>query len=196
MRPPPRDASTAACAAAAGEADATSDSPKKHREYHEDHRGDTAAAAEGGGDGEAGEQRLQDEVYLYSLEKGFLMLRPDLRRKHGIVTANVTVSAHDPCLGGTVVQVTHRLLCSIGFWRRPFVVGNDGLCTAVFGGGCLSCRQFVGTRANSFVQGTQSSVPLFNDRVVSTSLDSSPRAAFMALRSRRGGIERRGPSLF
>ncbi|CAN0227865.1 unnamed protein product, partial [Scytosiphon promiscuus] len=48
--------------------------------------------------------RVQDEVYLYSLEKGFLMLRPDLRRKHGIVTANVTVSAHDSCMGGTVVQ--------------------------------------------------------------------------------------------
>lgn len=53
---------------------------------------------------EAGE-RVQDEVYLFSLEKGFLMLRPDLRQRHGIVTANVTVSAHDPCLGGTVIQV-------------------------------------------------------------------------------------------
>lgn len=62
--------------------------------------------AAGGGEGDAGnDQRVQDEVYLYSLEKGFLMLRPDLRRKHGIVTANVTVSAHDSCMGGTVVQV-------------------------------------------------------------------------------------------
>lgn len=54
---------------------------------------------------EDGENEVQDEVYLYSLEKGFLMLRPDLRQKHGIVTANVTVSVHDPCLGGTVIQV-------------------------------------------------------------------------------------------
>ncbi|CAM9474753.1 unnamed protein product, partial [Laminaria digitata] len=59
--------------------------------------------AQEGDEGSRG-QRLQDEVYLYSLEKGFLMLRPDLRRKHGIITANVTVSVHDPCLGGTVIQ--------------------------------------------------------------------------------------------
>lgn len=54
---------------------------------------------------EAVGELVQDEVYLFSLEKGFLMLRPDLRQRHGIVTANVTVSAHDPCLGGTVIQV-------------------------------------------------------------------------------------------
>lgn len=48
---------------------------------------------------------VPDEVYLYSLEKGFLMLRPDLRQKHGIVTANVTISVHDSCLGGRVIQV-------------------------------------------------------------------------------------------
>lgn len=55
--------------------------------------------------GEEAGELVQDEVYLFSLEKGFLMLRPDLRQRHGIVTANVTVSAHDPCLGGTVIQV-------------------------------------------------------------------------------------------
>ncbi|CAM9758292.1 unnamed protein product, partial [Sphacelaria rigidula] len=60
------------------------------------------------GNGGGGQDALvfPDEVYLYSLEKGFLMLRPDLRQKHGIVTANVTVSVHDPCLGGPVIQVT------------------------------------------------------------------------------------------
>lgn len=101
----PLDASTAACSAVVGESAATGDSVKR-RESLEDQGRETAG---GGGDGDGGEQRLQDEVYLYSLEKGFLMLRPDLRRKHGIVTANVTVSAHDPCLGGTVVQVMHFL---------------------------------------------------------------------------------------
>lgn len=58
-----------------------------------------------GGDGGDGDHVVPDEVYLYSLEKGFLMLRPDLRQKHGIVTANVTISVHDPCLGGPVIQV-------------------------------------------------------------------------------------------
>lgn len=103
----PPDSSTAACTAAARETAARSDGLKS-REPYEDQRGEAAVAEGGegeGGEGEGGEQRLQDEVYLYSLEKGFLMLRPDLRRKHGIMTANVTVSAHDPCLGGMVVQV-------------------------------------------------------------------------------------------
>ncbi|CAM9250929.1 unnamed protein product [Discosporangium mesarthrocarpum] len=45
-----------------------------------------------------------DDVYLYSLEKGFLMLRPDLREKHGIMTANVTISVDDSCIGGKVIQ--------------------------------------------------------------------------------------------
>lgn len=59
------------------------------------------------GNGGGGQDSLvfPDSVYLYSLEKGFLMLRPDLRQKHGIVTANVTISVHDPCLGGPVIQV-------------------------------------------------------------------------------------------
>lgn len=48
---------------------------------------------------------VPDEVYLYSLEKGFLMLRPDVRQKHGVVTANVTIDAHDPCFGGIILQV-------------------------------------------------------------------------------------------
>lgn len=74
------------------------------------------------GNGGGGQDALvfPDEVYLYSLEKGFLMLRPDLRQKHGIVTANVTVSVHDPCLGGPVIQVTicdMDVVCTI-FWRK------------------------------------------------------------------------------
>lgn len=77
------------------------DTAGDHQQEEEDGDGDE-------GDGE-GSQRMQDEVYLYSLEKGFLMLRPDLRRKHGIVTANVTVSAHDICLGGRVIQVKKEL---------------------------------------------------------------------------------------
>lgn len=84
-----RDA--AACAAASGDC----------HDHQNRGRGD---GAEDGGE-ESASGRDPDEVYLYSLEKGFLMLRADLRRKHGIVTANVTVNAHDPCLGGTVVQV-------------------------------------------------------------------------------------------
>ena len=80
------------------------------------------AEAEGGGGGdkcgaeeeETGEL-VQDEVYLFSLEKSFLMLRPDLRQKHRIVTANVTVSSHDPCLGSTVIQV--RDLDRKNFWE-------------------------------------------------------------------------------
>ncbi|CAB1106595.1 unnamed protein product [Ectocarpus sp. CCAP 1310/34] len=83
-----RDA--AACAAVSGDC----------HEHQNRGRGD--GAEDGGGGSASG--RDPDEVYLYSLEKGFLMLRPDLRRKHGIVTANVTVNAHDPCLGSTVVQ--------------------------------------------------------------------------------------------
>eukprot|EP00903_Cladosiphon_okamuranus_P006745 g6580.t1 len=98
----PPDAPTAACAAAAGETAAWSDD-LNYREPYEEQRGGADVEESGEGEG-GGEQRLQDEVYLYSLEKGFLMLRPDLRRKHGIVTANVTISAHDPCLGGMVVQ--------------------------------------------------------------------------------------------
>ncbi|CAM9668925.1 unnamed protein product, partial [Ectocarpus sp. 6 AP-2014] len=83
-----RDA--AACAAASGDC------------HEQQNRGRGDGAEDGGEESASG--RDPDEVYLYSLEKGFLMLRADLRRKHGIVTANVTVNAHDPCLGGTVVQ--------------------------------------------------------------------------------------------
>jgi hypothetical protein len=43
-----------------------------------------------------------ESVYLYSLEKGFLMLRQELREQHGIVAANVTVSMEDECLGDGV----------------------------------------------------------------------------------------------
>lgn len=126
----PPDASAAACvAAAAGETAAASGSLEHRESSQEDRRGETAAGEGGDGDGEGegegDEQRLQDEVYLYSLEKGFLMLRPDLRRKHGIVTANVTVSAHDPCLGGRVVQVIDRFL-------------RHGAMTFVFSLVCLS----------------------------------------------------------
>jgi len=103
----PSDGPNAGCAAA-GETTAADDVRMRFQEYQQHQRGE--AAGEGEEAAGAGEQRFQDEVYLYSLEKGFLMLRPDLRRKHGIVTANVTVSAHDPCIGGTVVQVIGLVL--------------------------------------------------------------------------------------
>ncbi|CAN0374997.1 unnamed protein product [Pylaiella littoralis] len=106
------DAAAAAAAAAASSAAAAATSDGFISQELQRQRGGGVASEGGrGGEGEGGipqqqqkQQQLQDEVYLYSLEKGFLMLRPDLRRKHGIVTANVTVSAQDPCLGGTVVQ--------------------------------------------------------------------------------------------
>jgi hypothetical protein len=46
-----------------------------------------------------GEWYVPDKVYLFSLEKGFLMLRQDLRARHDIVATNVTVPIWDDCFG-------------------------------------------------------------------------------------------------
>lgn len=94
----------------------------------------------------SGDGGIPDEVYLYSLEKGFLMLRSDLRQKHGIVTANVTISVHDPCLGGRVVQVS-CCCCFLLLFFLVVVMSVLGRCCAlfytidfIFGSLCSSCR--------------------------------------------------------
>ncbi|KAG5184237.1 hypothetical protein JKP88DRAFT_290025 [Tribonema minus] len=57
---------------------------------------------------------VPDKVYLFSLEKGFLMLRQDLRAQHGIVATNVTVPIWDDCFGTPISK-----------WALEWVIGYD-----------------------------------------------------------------------
>lgn len=48
---------------------------------------------------------IGDPVYLFSLEKGFLLLSDATRARHGINISNVTISVDDPCFGGSTMQL-------------------------------------------------------------------------------------------
>lgn len=51
-----------------------------------------------------------DKVYLFSLEKGYLMLSNSIREAHHISFANVTIIGDDSCFGPTFLRVNHLLL--------------------------------------------------------------------------------------
>eukprot|EP00953_Heterococcus_sp_UTEX-ZZ885_P024196 13244-Heterococcus_DN1.PRE.1 len=53
---------------------------------------------------------LPDKVYLYSLEKGFLLLRQDLRAQHSIVATNVTIPVWDECFGTPIRHDKSKLV--------------------------------------------------------------------------------------
>ncbi|XP_073389155.1 membralin-like protein At1g60995 isoform X2 [Physcomitrium patens] len=43
--------------------------------------------------------RLSDPTYLYSIEKGYLMMTETAKNRHDVKTINISVSAHHPCFG-------------------------------------------------------------------------------------------------
>jgi hypothetical protein len=94
--------------------------------------GSSGSSSSGSDDNQELSGRLKDlfvsqRVYLFSLEKGYLMLRPDQRDRHAIRRLDITVSSDSKCFGPpTTAWLLHNF---IGY---DTVVMNWAI--AIFGG--------------------------------------------------------------